>query len=74
MARALNQAQAQRDSLAHTLNEVQAQRDSLARAKDELGAELTRLQVRIEELLASWSWRTTGPARELLRRLRGQRP
>jgi len=74
LARALNQAQAQRDSLAHTLNEVQAQRDSLARAKDELGAELTRLQVRIEELLASWSWRTTGPARELLRRLRGQRP
>lgn len=73
LASALDEARAQRDSLAHTLNEVQAERDSLAHANDELGADLTRLQAHLDELLASWSWRATGPAREILRRLRGTR-
>ncbi|HJX54298.1 MAG TPA: glycosyltransferase family 2 protein [Polyangia bacterium] len=73
LASALDEARAQRDSLAHTLDEAQAQHDSLAHANDELGADLTRLQARIDELLASWSWRATGPARDLLRRLRGTR-
>jgi predicted nuclease with TOPRIM domain len=66
----LDQMHAERASLARALNEAQAQRDSLARGKDELGAELTRLQAHLDELLASWSWRATGPARDLLRRLR----
>jgi FtsZ-binding cell division protein ZapB len=69
--RTLNEVQAQRDSLAHTLSEVQAQRDALAHSNDELGAGQARLQARIDELLSSWSWRATGPAREVLRRLRG---
>ena len=70
LARTLNEAQAQRDALARTLNDVQAQRDALARANDELSADLTRLQARLDELISSWSWRATGPAREILRRLR----
>jgi uncharacterized protein YukE len=57
--------------VARTLNEVQAKHGVLARSNDELGANLARLQARIDELLASWSWRATGPARDILRRLRG---
>ena len=71
LARARDEVQAQRDALARARDEVQAHRDALARANDELGAGLARLQARIDELLSSWSWRATGPAREVLRRLRG---
>jgi hypothetical protein len=71
MARTLNEVQGEREALARTLNEVQAQRDGLDRANNELGASVARLQARIDELLSSWSWRATGPAREVLRRLRG---
>ena len=71
LVRALNEVESQRDSVARTLNEVQAQHGALVRSNDELGANLVRLQARIDELLSSWSWRATGPAREVLRRLRG---
>jgi uncharacterized coiled-coil DUF342 family protein len=67
----LDEIQAQRDSLTRTLEEVQAQRDALTHASSELGADRARLQARVDELLSSWSWRATGPAREILRRLRG---
>jgi uncharacterized coiled-coil DUF342 family protein len=71
LARALDEVQAQRDALARALDEVRAHRDALARANNELGAGLAQRQARIDELLSSWSWRATGPAREILRRLRG---
>jgi uncharacterized coiled-coil DUF342 family protein len=71
LVRTLEEVEAQRDSLARTLSEVQAQRDALTHSNSELGADLARLQARIDELLSSWSWRATGPAREVLRRLRG---
>jgi FtsZ-binding cell division protein ZapB len=71
LARTLSDVQAQRDSLARTLDEVQTLRDALAQSNNELGAGMARLQARIDELLSSWSWRATGPAREVLRRLRG---
>jgi sugar-specific transcriptional regulator TrmB len=71
LTRTLEEVEGQRDSLARTLSEVQAQRDALAHSNDELGASLARRQARIDELLSSWSWRATGPAREVLRRLRG---
>lgn len=71
LVRTLNEVELQRDSVARTLNEVQAKHGALARSNDELGANLVRLQARIDELLASWSWRATGPARDILRRLRG---
>ena len=72
LARTLEEVQGQRDTLARTLNDVQAQRDSLAHSNNELGAGVARLQARIDALLSSWSWRATGPAREVLRRLRGE--
>jgi hypothetical protein len=71
LVRTLEEVEAQRDSLTRTLGEIQAQRDTLAHSNNELGADLARLQARIAELLSSWSWRATGPAREVLRRLRG---
>ncbi len=71
LVRTLEEVEAQRDTLARTLSDVQAQRDVLAHANNELGADLVRRQARLDELLSSWSWRATGPAREVLRRLRG---
>ncbi len=71
LARTLSDVQAQRDTLARRLDEVQKLRDALAQSNNELGAGMARLQARIDELLSSWSWRATGPAREVLRRLRG---
>ena len=72
LARARDELREQRDSKARTLSDVQTQRDALAHSNNELGADLARLQARIDELLSSWSWRATGPAREVLRRLRGR--
>jgi hypothetical protein len=81
----LAQARADVESARSRLLELEAALAATGHARDEAERDAAALrealahlegvaqtrQKRIEELLASWSWRTTAPARLALRRLRG---